>query len=296
MTLPGFRNGLRFLGTVAWKTPVKFVEDEGFMLAGHLAFISLLSLFPFLIFLVALAGFLGQTEAGAKVVGFMFENMPEAVSGVLRRPINEVLERRSGGLLTLGIVGAIWTAASGIEAARIALNRAYDAVDYKPFWRRRLESLIIVIFAATIIVSALAVLVLGPLVWRALLQFLPALEPFSGLWAVLRYALTSAVLICAVSALYYLLPAVRPRFSWVVPGAVLTLLLWNAAGTSFALYLEHFGNYPMTYGSLGGIVIVLIFFYILAASFLFGAELNGAIRETVRGRARAKTKHPPPTD
>ncbi len=262
----------------------KFVADEGLVLAGHLAFIGLLSLFPFLIFLIALAGFLGQTEIGTEIVAILLENLPGSVASALEGPIIEVLQETRGGLLTVGIVGAVWTASTGLESLRAALNRAYAIPSPRRYLRRRLESVLIVLVASGIIVMGMSGVVLGRLLWEDMgrLFDLPALA--APLWTAGQYGLSATLLFVAVTVLYWVLPARRLELRSLVPGTVLVLLLWLVAGVLFSLYLEHFDRYALTYGSLGGVVIALVFFYILGAIFILGAEINAVIADSRSAR------------
>jgi len=257
-----------------------FIADEGLVLAGHLSFIGLLSLFPFVIFLFALAGFFGQTETGTQIVALLLENLPDSVSGALEGPIIEVMQETRGGLLTVGIVAAIWTASTGLEGIRKALNRAFDVTAPRRYWRRRLESIVIVIAASAIIIAGMSSLVLGELLWEELRDLLALPTLGKPVWTLFRYGISATLLFCAVAALYWILPARRLKLGWIVPGAALVLGLWLLAGSLFTLYLEHFNRYALTYGSLGGVVIALLFFYILGAIFIFGAEVNAVIAGT----------------
>jgi membrane protein len=254
-----------------------FIRNGDALIAGHLAFMGLLTLFPFLIFLVALAGFAGNTEAGTMVVAYILENMPEDVAIVFEGPLIEVLQEVRGGFLTLGVAGALWTASSALEGARAGVERAFGQSMIIPFWRRRLESLALVVVGAALILAVSTSLIFAPILWADTARALG----YEGL-TVLKFGPTRAVIsigsvFLVVAALYAMLPARRPRWLAVLPGAVLTLLLWGGAALAFSAYLGHFNNYDVTYGSLGGIVIAMLFFYLLGAIFLFGAEINAAI-------------------
>ncbi len=254
-----------------------FLRDDGFVLAGHLAFMGLLSLFPFLIFLVALAGFVGQTEIGTQMVAFLLENLPESVAGTLEQPIIEVMQDTRGGLLTVGIIGALWTASNGLESLRTALNRAYDVPRRPPYLRRRAESIVLVMIASLIIMTGMASLVFGGILWDYARDYAGLDRDFRLPWRLARWSLSAGLLFAAIVALYRILPARRLRWRWVLPGAVVALALWLSAGSLFSVYLRHFNQYALTYGSLGGVVIAMVFFYILGIIFIFGAEVNAAI-------------------
>lgn len=271
------------------ETLVRFLSHDGPVMAGHLAFLSLLGLFPFLIFLVALAGFAGQTEAGANAVAFMFDNLPEDVRSVLEGPVKRLLNQSRGGILTFGVLAAIWAASSAIDAARHAIDRAYEAGNPPAFWLRRLQGLGLVILAATSILLGMSIFVLGPVVWEAVVYFLPFLEAWSGFANGIRLASSALLFFAALCGLYFALkPRHKGRFVPVAPGASLTLLLWLGVGSAFSIYLQYFGNYDVTYGSLAGAMIALVFFYLVGAAFILGAELNATI-----ARRRQSNKEPP---
>ncbi len=247
------------------------------MVAGHLAFFGLLSLFPFLIFLTALAGFFGQTELGIEFVVFLLDSIPEDVSDVLSVPIIEVVQDTRGELLTIGILLSLWTASTGLEAIRGALDRAYGVTRRRPHWRNRLESVLLVVVAASCFIVAMLTLIVGPIVWAEMEAMLRLPEGLRVVWTLLRYAAGALLIVLAVSALYFLLPARRLGGRGVFPGAFAVLVLWLVAATAFSLYLEQFGDYTVTYGSLGGVIVTLLFFYILAVIFVLGAEINAMV-------------------
>lgn len=275
-------NAARYSIKILFSAVRGFIRNGAALIAGHLAFMMLLTLFPFMIFLVALAGFAGNTEAGTMIVAFVFENMPEHVAAVFEEPILQVLQEVRGGLLTIGMAGALWTAASAIEGARAGVEWAFGEDARIPFWRRRLESIALTIVGAALLVAGSFALILAPVIWHDSaaamgLGDLPALE-----LGPLRTLIGVAAIYAVIAALYAMLPVRRPPWRAVLPGAVLTLVLWGASAAGFSSYLSHFNTYDVTYGSLGGVVIAMIFFYLLGMVFLLGAELNAAIARTAR--------------
>ena len=276
-----FRKYPRFLSrpsiAIALDTFAHFHKDDGFVLAGNLAFMALLSLFPFLIFLIALAGYVGQTESGTYLVVYLLENIPESVSDALEPPIIEVMQETRGGLLTFGILGALWTASNGLESLRTALNRAYDVFFPPPYLRRRVESVLMVVVASIIIVSGMMGVVFGGIIWEQLDDYGLVEEIPEATWQLGRWGLSAGLLYAAIAALYWILPARKMRPRWILPGALLALGLWLAAGSLFSFYIRYFSQYAVTYGSLGGVILALIFFYVLGVIFILGAELNAAI-------------------
>lgn len=259
-----------------------FIRHDGAIMAGHLAFLGLMSLFPFLIFLMALAGSLGRTQLGREAIDQMLETAPDQVSTIIASPLAQVLDGAGGGILTFGILVVIWTAATGIEAARTAIRRAYRNAPARPAWSRRLESFVLVVAAAILILIGMGIQVLGPVAWRLLNDFLPLPGFVELFWGWLRYFLAPLSLFAALYLTYLVLSPRRIRPRICLPGAVLALALWLVTVSGLSLYLEYFGRYEIIYGSLGGVMIVLIFLYLIGIGFILGAELNAALSRLAR--------------
>ena len=266
----------------AWSRPLvvalcDFIANDGPQRAGHIAFASLLAFFPFLIFLTSLAGFLGQGEAAREFVAFVFEMMPPEVANAVAPAVGEVVGRTRGGLLTVSLLGSLWAASSGVEALRLALNQAYRVTNRRPFWRRRLEGLAFVVIAAVAILAAMIGIVAGPLIWDLVESVLGVAAPPRWVWGVARYSVASFGLLLTVSLLYRWLPNQRQPWRRVLPGAVVAVSAWLVAASLASVYFSQAKHFTMTYGSLGGIVIALLFFYLSAAILIFGAELNAVL-------------------
>lgn len=288
---------MRLFGDL-WRTVQRFDKHDGAILAGHLSYLTLLSLFPFFIFLISLAGLMGNTQAGEDAILFLLANLPPELQDVMRGPIRGIIQNSGGGVAVIALVGAIWAASTALQAAQRAIDRSFE--DYTPpaFWLRRLQGVGLVIFAGFGIIIGMSLFVLGPLIWSAITYFLPELDQWKGVAAFFRYVSTAFVFFLAISALFFALkPRYKGRFVRVGWGALLTLVLWLAVGTGFSLYLRHFGRYDVTYGSLGGAIVALIFFYLVSAGFLLGAELNALIAERrAKARAQAQQVTAPPAD
>jgi membrane protein len=282
---------LVFAGHVLWDAIVHFANDNSLILAGYIAYMTLFAIFPFLIFLTTVGGVLGQTEAARLFIDYLLSIMPSEVARTLAPAINEITEQPRTGLMTVSIVVALWVASSGLEALRSALNEAYNAEQYPAIWKARLESLgLTILFTIGIIVSTIAI-VAGPFIW-AMLEWALLIPSFYGwLYGVSRYVFGVIVLYAIVVFLYFLLPNRSLRKREVFPGAALAVCLWVTSLSVFSFYLSNMASYSMTYGSLGGIVATLLFFYVSACIFIFGAEVNAALRR--REVARRLASHPP---
>jgi membrane protein len=255
-----------------------FYQDDGFTQAGNLAYIGLFSLFPFLIVVVSAASLIGETGWGARFAGQLLAQLPSNVAGTLAGPMRQATTDY-GKALTVGILGTVWTAASGLEAARSALNRAYGVRAPKALWRRRLQSLGLILLAAFATMMWMAFLVVGPVVWSSVAPYLLPDPDLKHAWSALRYVVSAGVSFATVATFYYILPNRWIALRWVLPGAFLAVVLWLIAATLFSGYLSIFGAFTSMYGSLSGVVVVLLFFYVSGVIFIFGAEFNAAIAE-----------------
>ena len=275
----------------AMKALNSFIDDDGYLVAGHLSFTAFLSLFPFVIFVAALAGLLGNQETAEVATDYMFRFMPGDVAEVLAPPVKEVITTRSGGLLTLGVFGTIWTASGGIEAIRLSLNRAYNATEDRPFWWRRLQSAALVVAAAFAVFALAITVILGPVVWNVADSIVRIPDALRPVWIALRYSIALVLLIGGLIVLHRWLPDRTMSVRFVFPGVVLTAILWLIGGTAFSIYLGTVAQYSVVYGSLGGVIIALLFFYISGAIFVLGAEFN-AVKAREEGQPVAQSDKP----
>ena len=270
----------------AWRL---VMVDEGLVLAGYIAFTAFLSLFPFLIFLAALAGFLGDRETADRFIEAMFEFMPDDVAETLAPAVGEVVGARHGGLLTFGILFTLWFASNGFEALRTGLNRAYGVSEQRAIWWLRLQSIAFVISGGLIILFLSLVVVLGPLVWRVLGPTVDQMLETRLVFGTARYVFAAVLLFGALILLHRWLPNTRQAFRRILPGVAATTVLWLLGAGLFAWYVGHLTDYSVYYGSLGGVAITLMFFYVSAIIFIFGAEINAVWREET-GRQAAPQK------
>ncbi len=257
---------------------IAFIKHDGPVSAGNMAFLTMLSLFPFLIFLVSLSGFLGQTEKGLEAIALMMENFPPTVIEVLSGPIAGIVKHTRGEILTFSILISLWTAGSGVEAARVSLIKAYGRHNARAMWIRRLESLLVVIIAASLIMVAVFVQVIGPPAIKAVASLFPDIlsEGILKLWVWLKYFISPAILLMGLYGIYLALTPRLVKKPFKMPGAVFSLLTLMLTTAGLSTYLKYANTYDITYGSLAGVVITQLFCYIVAIGFILGAELNAA--------------------
>lgn len=273
---------------IFWHAIVHLIYDGGMTFAGHIAFMTLFSSFPFLIFLTTLAGELGQTEAARDFITLALGALPDEVGEAILPAIEEVMSSRRTGLMTISIVASLWATSSGIEALREALNIAYGIEEPRPIWFCRLQSLAFTIIFSICIILVTLVLVVGPVIWSYVEPHLDVPWEWGWFYEAVRYFIAVALLYLVVALLYRWLPSRHLPRREILPGAAVTVVLWVALASLFSLYLQNLGRFSVTYGSLGGIVITLMFFYISAMIFIFGAEINSARRRVEAARLRAE--------
>jgi membrane protein len=261
-----------------------FNDDDGWAIASHIALSMLMSLFPFLIFVTALAGYAGTKELADEVARILLEAWPKEVAGPLAGEVRNVLTTTRGDVLTIGVALAIYFSSGAIESVRIGLNRAYDMTETRHWWWLRLESIGYVLVGAVALLILAFFVVLGPLIVATAVRYVPWLEPLEELLTFARLGVATFVLVIALVVVHKWLPAGRRRMSEIAPGVVVTLLMWLAGGIGFGRYLAEFAsNYVTTYAGLASAMIALVFLYWTACIFIYGGELNAAI-----ARARGK--------
>jgi membrane protein len=263
---------------VAMDAFYRFGDDDGWAIASHIALSVLMSMFPFLILVTAIAGFVGSTDLADEVARLIIAAWPREVSSQIAGQIHSVLITARGDVLTIGAFFAIYFASSGVESLRIGLNRAYGLVDSRPWWLCRLESIGYVLISAIGLLALAFLIVLGPLVFRAALAYAPWLDPLEHHYDVGRITIATVLLTTALLILHMWLPAGRRPFGAVWPGIVATLVLWLFAGFVFGRYLSDFSYaYVTYYAGLASAMIALVFLYFTALIFIYGGELNAAI-------------------
>lgn len=268
------------------------MKHDGIEHAGYLAFLGLLALFPFLVFLVSVIGVIGQGESGAEFISSVLQNLPADITAAIKPRIIEIISGPPQGLLTVSILGAIWTASSAVEGIRTVLNRAYHVTTPPAYWFRRLLSIAQLMLFAFIMIAGMLIVVAIPLILQHMekLVGVPISASVENLLKSTVFHITIFSLFFAVSYIYYLLPNIKQRLISVIPGAAVVVLLWIGAANLFSAYLVNFNQVNLIYGSLGGIIAALVFFYICNVIFIFGAELNHQIVEMLGIRTVEREK------
>ncbi len=259
----------------------RFIADDGWAIASHIALSTLMAMFPFLIVVAALAGFFfGSQELADEAARLLLEAWPKQVAAPIALDITGVMTSTRGDVLTVGVVLALYFASSGVESLRIGLNRAYDIKEMRSWWVLRIELIVYVLVGAVAILAFSFLVVFAPLIISKLIHYVPALEQFGNTITLARYAVAASVLVMALTIVHLWLPAGRRSFVQIAPGIIATLLLWLISGAVFGRYLADYAfAYVSMYAGLASAMVALVFLYICASIFIYGGELNSAIAQ-----------------
>jgi membrane protein len=267
--------GLRLIVAAA----ANYIRHQSANQAGSVAFSSVLAMFPLLIFVSAAAAFVGQPGTAAELASRIMEFAPPVVADALKPAIDQVLGQRSRALLTIGVLATIWTASSGTQAIRTALNKAYGVDQGLSFWKARIKVTLFTVIVTVGTVFVFSSVVILPYAW-ALLEKAAGVGA-EALWlrTGVRYGLAFVVLVLLYTALYGWLPDIHQRVRTVLPGALAGALMWLGVAAVLSYTLGSAGKLTLVYGGFAGLVATLVFLYLSAVSLIFGAEINGVLRE-----------------
>jgi membrane protein len=272
-------NILRLSWRVALDAYYRFLADDGWAIASHIALSALMALFPFVILVTSLAAsLLGSKALADEVARLLLETWPAEVATPIAAEVHNVLTGARGDILTVGAALSVYFASSGIESLRIGLNRAYDLTEGRNWLLLRLESIAYVLIGAVALLALAFLIVLGPLIFATAVKYSNGLAPLEWNFTVARYTVASIVLVVALVIAHKWLPTGRRRFGQILPGIIVTLILWLASGVVFGRYLAEFAyTYVSYYAGLASAMTALVFLYLTATIFIYGGELNAAI-------------------
>ncbi|HET7221098.1 MAG TPA: YihY/virulence factor BrkB family protein, partial [Vicinamibacterales bacterium] len=251
-------------------------SDNALGLAAQLAFYFLLALVPAIAFVVAVASFFPP-----RLLDDMLSSLgglaPPAVVTILREQLDSLAGGSNGGILTIGLAMALWSSSAAIVSIIDAMNRAYDIDEGRPWWKVRLTAIALTVGLALFVVVAFALVMAGPGIADRLVSGGQLGSAFASIWKILQWPIVLALIAVAMACINYFAPDAEQDWVWVTPGAVLATILWLLASLAFKVYLANFADYNATYGSLGGVVILMLWFYISGLAILVGAEMNAEI-------------------
>jgi membrane protein len=260
------------------RTVSEFSEDNMTDWAAALTYYSLLSLFPALIAMVSIIGLVGDPASTTRAITEMITKLgPSSAAETFAGPIKSITSNRSaaGILFIVGLATALWSASAYVGAFMRAANVIYETPEGRPFWKLRpLQILVTLVMLLLLAAVALAVVLTGPVV-TAVAEPLGIGSTAVTIWDIAKWPVLLAVVVTMFAVLYYAAPNVKlAGFKWVTPGAILAIVVWLVASAAFAFYVANFGSYDKTYGALGGLVCLLVWFWITNVALLLGMELN----------------------
>ncbi|MEO6723960.1 MAG: YihY/virulence factor BrkB family protein [Blastocatellia bacterium] len=257
----------------------KVFEDEVFGRAAQLAYYWIFSLFPLLIFLTALLAYLPIRHKTTSWLGILSNVLPADAYQLVDQTIQQIIINRRGGLLSFSILIAIWASSSGMEAIIGSLNKAYGATEARDWWREKTLAIGLTLGLTVFVISALMLIFFGEIIGMRIAQFFDLGELFQTVFGVVLWPLSSLLILLGVELVYFLAPNVKQKWHWFTPGAVFAVVCWLLISFGFRYYVSRFGNYNATYGALGGVMVLMLWFYLTGVAILIGGEINSVIRK-----------------
>ncbi len=267
-----------------WRTIVKatvtaVVDDHCVGLAAQLAYYFLLALFPALLFLVAMVGYFPIQHAVNELLVIVGRIAPRAFIELLAEQLQEIQRGEHAGLAVLGIAGALWSSSAAMAAIITALNHTYRVAEWRPWWKRRLVAIALTLALTVFASLSLFLIMAGSQAASLVAAWLGIRAVAAPVWQVTRWALATAAIVLAIDLVYHFAPNRPQRWPWMTVGAVTATGLWILSSLVFKLYITRMGTYNVTYGAIGGVIVVLLWLYLSSLAILIGAELNSVIAQ-----------------
>jgi membrane protein len=266
----------------------KLNEDELSTRSAALSYYFILALFPLLLFLVSLVGiFAGPgSELRETILSALGSLAPGSASGLVHSVVSETSKSSSELKVGAGILGALWAASAGMGAVVVSLNVVYRLTESRPWWKQKLTVVGLTVGLAVLIIFALSLVLYGGKIGGMVAATVGFDHVFKIVWEIIQWPLSLAAMFLSFSLIYYFGPDVRGAWRWVTPGAALGVAIWLLASFGFRIYLHFFNSYSATYGSLGAVIVLLLWLYITGLAILLGAELNWVIEDEDKTRAQ----------
>jgi membrane protein len=266
--------------TLAKRTYAEINADDVFGHSAELSYYFFLALFPALLFMITILGFMAGpgSELRNQLMAYMARVMPGSAADLVSKTLTEVHQNSSALKALFGALAALWAATGGIDAISKTLNIAYDVQETRSFVRKKLTSVGLTFGLAILIIGALALLAFGGQIGEFVAAKVGLGDAFTLTWKILQWPVVFGAMFLAFSMIYYFAPNLKePSWYWITPGAVVGVVVWIAASLGFSLYLRFFNSYSKTYGSLGAVIILMLWFYLTGMAILIGGEVNSEI-------------------
>lgn len=268
----------------------EFSDDEVSDRAAALAYYFLFALFPALLFLTALLGLLPIPNLMERLMDYVAQTLPGDAASILEKTLNEIVAGASGGLLSIGVLGALWAGSNGMSSIMSALNVAYDVKETRPWWKAKLLAIGLTLGFSVFILSALVLIVFGPKIGEKMAGLVGLGAVFTFVWNIVSIPIVMVLVAIGIGLVYYLAPNVEQKWRWVTPGSAVALVLWLGASFALRFYVTTFANYNATYGSIGGVILLMLWLYLTGMALLLGAEVNAEIEHAAARRGAPDAK------
>jgi membrane protein len=275
------------LGGLGWRqlgrrTGARVYKDDVLGRAAQLSYFFIFSLFPLLFFLASLLGYFTQTgpELRESLLHYLATVVPVKASALIRDTLVEITEASSGGKISFGVLLTVWTASFGVGAIISTLNAAYGVKESRPWWKVQAMAVVLTLALALLVVSALALVLYGGQIGQLIAGRYDLGAAFTSVWGVAQWVIVFGCVLLALALVYYCAPDVKDiRWQWITPGSAVAVMLWLFVSFVFRLYLTYFDTYSTTYGSLGAVMILLLWLYLTGVAVLVGGEMNAVIED-----------------
>jgi membrane protein len=253
------------------------ISDDAQGLASQLAYYFFLALFPALLCVLAIASFFPLQHFTDNVVTALAPFAPQEMIAIIRDQMIKIAEGNHGGLLTIGVLGALWSSSSAMVSVIGAMNRAYDIDESRPWWKVRRTAIVLTIVLSIFVVVAFTLIVVGPQLADFLGRHFGFSVAFVWTWKIVQWPLSFALVAFGIGLIYYFAPDAEQYWVWITPGSLVATTLWLLGSLAFRFYAVNFGNYEATYGAIGGVILLLLWFYLSGLVIVIGAEMNAEL-------------------
>lgn len=281
--------GWRDLGRCLWEESQK---DEILGRAAQLAYYFLLALFPALLFLTALMGLFPLDQAMPELMEYLRTVLPADALSLLEKYLDNVVKGSSGDILSLGLLGALWASSSGVTAIMEALNVVYGAHETRPYWKVRLIATLLTVGLAWFIIVSITLILYGARIGEWIADMVGLGWLFLIAWHILQWPVAVMLMLFALAIIYYVCPDVEHDWRWVTPGSVCAVSMWVGVSLGFKAYVDHFGNYNAAYGSIAGVIVLMLWLYLTGVVMLLGGEINAQIEHAAAALRSSRLRGP----
>lgn len=251
----------------------EFSDDDLATYSAAVAYQIFFSLFPFIIFLIALLGFLNLSSVFDFILGQSETVMPGSAFSMVEGIVESVQSQSSGGIMSVGVIVALWSASGGVRMLMHSMNVAYDVQD-RPAWKKFPLSVLYALILAALLITSATLLFMGPQLVDPIVSAVGLGGIFTTVWSIARIPIAVLLVMLSVALIYWLFPNYKQPFRFITPGAVIAVVVWILASLAFSFYVSNFSSYSATYGALASVIVLLLYFFISALILLFGAEIN----------------------